>query len=289
MLADPWLFRDSNWGPDVPIAAQEAVELFTISRETRVAGVIALDQRAITLLLEPLGPIPVAGVDEPITSQNVLQVARRAWAPGEALESPWWQSRKDMMGRVLDTALFQLEGRLNREQMVGLSSAALQALRGKHLLVYVRDEEAAALRRELGRTVFATFLVLRPSEHLETTFAYTLPQAILERTEAGWRYRVTVQKQPGTDAQPLSVALRLPAEAEVVAADPRPAQRDENVLTYDSSTRSLGSAQYQELPRVIRLVVSVLVINVSAESFVLDLGQVDGGAVLLEERKQFLL
>ena len=101
-----------------------------------------------------------------------------------------------------------------------------------------RAGDVTVSQGELGRTVFATFLVLRPGEHLETTFAYTLPQAILGRTEAGLRYRLTVQKQPGTDAQPLSVALRLPAEAEVVAADPRPAQQNENVLTYDVDLRT---------------------------------------------------
>lgn len=72
-----------------------------------------------------------------------------------------------------------------------------------------RAGDVTVSQGELGRTVFATFLVLRPGEHLETTFAYTLPQVILERTEA-----------------------------EVVAADPRPAQQNENVLTYDVDLRT---------------------------------------------------
>jgi len=359
MLADLWVFRDSNWSPDFPTAAQKAIELFTISRDVTVDGVVALDQRAISLLLGPLGPLQVEGAAGPITGQNVLEVARRAWAPGDEADADWWRQRKDIMGQVLDAAMGRLEGGLNREQLVGLSRAAVKALGEKHVLVYLEDSEAAALVHELGwdgalahpqgdylmvvdhnvgfnkvnavveerlsyavdltdadrpratltihhrhpvqgwrgpcsqkprygatyedlirrcyydyvrvyappgadllgatphpvpgsimlsgerlqgevevsqgeggKTVLSTFLVLRPGERLETTFEYALPEGAIEETEDGWRYRLTVQKQPGTDARPVEVALKLPAGAEVVASDPPAAERARDVLTY---------------------------------------------------------
>ena len=55
-----------------------------------------------------------------------------------------------------------------------------------------------------------------------------------------------------------------------------------------ASPSNLRLAQYQELPCVIGLVVSILVINVSAESFVLDRSHVNSDAKLLEQGKQFL-
>jgi hypothetical protein len=365
MLADLWLFRDSNWSPDFPTSAQQAIELYTISRDAEIDGVIALDQRAISLLLGPLGPLVVEGADEPVTGQNVLQVARRAWAPGEETESDWWRQRKDIMGQVLDAAMQQLERGMDREQMVGLSTAAIKALGEKHLLAYLEDRDAAlvledlgwdgaladapgdylmvvdvnmgfnkvnavveesldyrvdltdptrpeatltvyhrhplqdwvgpcsqeprysatyegmtercyydylrvyapggtellhatphavpgsillsgqrragevhASRGEAGKDAFATFLVVRPGERVETTFACALPEGTVERVGDAWRYRLTVQKQPGTDARPVRVALELPAGAKVVAAEPPAAERDEGVLVYRVDLRT---------------------------------------------------
>jgi hypothetical protein len=365
MLADLWVFRDGNWSPDFPTAARKAIELFRISRDVEIDGVIALDQRAISLLLDPLGPLQVAGVEEPITGQNVLAVARRAWAPGEAADPDWWRQRKDIMGQVLDAAMARLLGGLRRDQLVGLSRAALKALGERHVLLYMKDPDAATLLREMGwdgallrpsgdyqmvvdhnmgfnkvnavveerleyavdlsdpdrprslltvrhhhpvqgwrgpcsqepryvttyddmtrrcyydylrvyvpsgadllhatphplpgsillsgqrlqgeadvsqgeadKTVFSTFLVLRPGESMETSFEYALPGTVVQRTEEGWRYRLTVQKQPGTDARPVTVFVELPAGAEIVVADPPPTERSRGILTYAMELRT---------------------------------------------------
>ncbi len=327
MLGDLWLFRDSNWSPDFPTSAKKAIELYQISRDVAIDGVVALDQRAISLLLEPLGPLDVEGADEPITGQNVVQIARRAWAPGEEIESDWWRQRKSIMGSVLDAAVLQLEGGLEHDQLVGLGQATLEALRQRHLMFYLDDPTTAkalhelgwdgavtespgdflmvvdsnvgfnkvnaAVERQLGytvdltdpsppeatltvhhhhpvegwtgpcsqeprysptyqgmiercyfnylrvyvlpgaellratahpvagdillsgegqpgevdvsggeagKTVFSTFLVVKPSGAMETVFVYSLPYAALERSGNEWQYRLSVQKQPGTDA-----------------------------------------------------------------------------------------
>jgi hypothetical protein len=366
MAADLWVFRDSNWSPDFPTSARKAIELYSISRDVEIDGVIALDQQAISLLLGPLGPLQVEGADQTVTGQNVLRVAREAWARGQAGGSDWWRHRKDIMGSVLDAAMEQLQMGMDRQQMVGLTYAALEALREKHALIYLEDPAAAnvlgdlgwdgaladrpgdylmvvnfnmgfnkvnaaveesldyavdltdptgpramltvrhrhpvagwrgpcsqeprygatyedmvrrcyydyvrvyvptgaellhgtphpvpgsillsgerqrgqvdAYRGEEGKTVFATFLVLRPGESLETTFDYALPEAILERGEDnGWRYRLTLQKQPGTDARPATVRLRIPAGAEVITADPRPGERHQGLLVYSVELRT---------------------------------------------------
>ncbi|MGD2104749.1 MAG: DUF4012 domain-containing protein [Anaerolineae bacterium] len=359
MLADLWVFRDSNWSPDFPTSARKAIELFNVSRDAEIDGVLALDQRAISLLLGPLGPLEVEGSSEPVTSQNVLQVARRAWAPGEEPEADWWRHRKDIMGSVLEGAMRRLKTGLDREQVVGLGYAAVKALRERHLLLYVEDEKAATVLRDLrwdgalvhtgwdylmvvdsnvgfnkvnarveesvdyavdlgdpmqpratltvhhrhpvkdwsdrcsqtprysstyagmtkrcyydylricvpaqselrgatphpiradillsgqrqsgrvsvsstdtGKTVFATFFVLQPESRVSTTFTYALPPGILERVDGAWRYRLTVQKQSGTDKRPTTVTLRLPAGAEIVTAEPGPAQCDGRLLVY---------------------------------------------------------
>jgi hypothetical protein len=366
MLADLWVFRDSNWSPDFPTAARKAIELYMISRDdAEVDGVIALDQRAISLLLGPLSPLTIEGVDRPVTGQNVLEVARQAWAPGGSADADWWRNRKDVMADVLDATMEKVQRGVTWEQVVGLGYAAHRALEEKHLLVYLEDQEAAEMVRtlgwdgalarspgdylmvvdtnmgfnkvnavveervayavdlrdpaqpratltvhhrhpvedwsgpcsqesrydatyegmtrrcyydyvrvyarpgaellgatphpvpgsillsgerqrgvvdiaegELGKAVFATFLVMRPGEQLETTFSYALPEATLEQTEGGWRYRLVVQKQPGTDARPLAATLELPAGARVVSADPPPSERVGGRLVYALALRT---------------------------------------------------
>lgn len=56
---------------------------------------------------------------------------------------------------------------------------------------------------ELGRAVFATYLVLEPGERRELTVEYALP----ERVARGGRYGLLVQKQAGTVAHPLTVTV----------------------------------------------------------------------------------
>jgi hypothetical protein len=98
--------------------------------------------------------------------------------------------------------------------------------------------EVDVSRGEEGKTVFATFLVLRPGESLETSFSYTLPRAIAEGGEGPWRYSLIVQKQPGTDARPLELAIDLPADAKILEAHPEPAERRGSVLQYRLDLRT---------------------------------------------------
>ena len=94
------------------------------------------------------------------------------------------------------------------------------------------DGEARVLSSEGNKAVFATFLVLSPGERTETRFIYNLPQ-VVERDGDIHRYRLTIQKQGGTDANKVQVALNLPAGVKVVATSPLPTRRDGDALLYD--------------------------------------------------------
>jgi len=92
--------------------------------------------------------------------------------------------------------------------------------------------EVQVLPDEAGRTVFATFLVLAPGEWTETRFVYELPSGAVEPEGNTWRYTLRIQKQGGTSANEVQVALALPAEAKVVSISPPPTEREGNVLLY---------------------------------------------------------
>jgi hypothetical protein len=73
---------------------------------------------------------------------------------------------------------------------------------------------------EAGKNVFATFFVVPPGEQREMIFRYRLPSETLEREGSTTAYRLVVQKQPGTLAVPLRLAVTLPSDAEVLSTSP---------------------------------------------------------------------
>ncbi|GAB4501774.1 MAG: hypothetical protein Fur0035_13180 [Anaerolineales bacterium] len=70
-----------------------------------------------------------------------------------------------------------------------------------------------------GFGVFGTYFVLPVGETFRLTFDFALPAAVLTSDGAGnYHYSLKVQKQPGTRAIPLSLALILPEGAALTAA-----------------------------------------------------------------------
>lgn len=59
---------------------------------------------------------------------------------------------------------------------------------------------------ELGRTVFATSLVLRPGEQRELHIEYLLP----DHAARDGSYSLTLQKQAGTDNIPVRICIDMP-------------------------------------------------------------------------------
>ncbi len=73
-----------------------------------------------------------------------------------------------------------------------------------------------------GHAVFISRLVVPydSAEHFQ--FEYQIPE-VVESLGAYQRYRLLVQKQPGTLAQPVTVQVRLPSGASLISASPTPA------------------------------------------------------------------
>ncbi|RME39469.1 MAG: DUF4012 domain-containing protein, partial [Thermoflexia bacterium] len=147
MGIDLWVFRDSNWSPDFPTAARQAVALYRPGQPVSVDGVVALDQYALRELVGALGPLTVEG--ETVTRETVIPFIRRAWAPeGGKLTREWWQERKSFMGPLAQAAWDRLQnGPVDGR---ALARTLLRLLEEKHLLVYFTDPGAQALLAEQG-------------------------------------------------------------------------------------------------------------------------------------------
>jgi hypothetical protein len=64
-------------------------------------------------------------------------------------------------------------------------------------------------------------VVVPRGEQRVTGFQFALPSEVLSEIGPGeWRYRLVVQKQPGTLVVPLRLQIQLPAGAELLSAEP---------------------------------------------------------------------
>ena len=73
------------------------------------------------------------------------------------------------------------------------------------------------------RETFATLLLLRPGERLQTQLEWALPDHVLRHEEDDVVYELVAQKQPGTDAIPLRVQVLLPEGLAWEKSEPQPA------------------------------------------------------------------
>ncbi len=149
MGLDLWVFRDSNWSPDFPTSAQQAIPLYRPDHPVVVDGVFAVDQRAAQQLVDALGPLQLPGADAPLTGETLLDYVYRSWVRAEGEEfKEWWTQRKAFMGQLAEAAMAQLTS--GKVDLPRLAETALDLVAQKHLQLYFVDERAQALLAAQG-------------------------------------------------------------------------------------------------------------------------------------------
>jgi len=84
-----------------------------------------------------------------------------------------------------------------------------------------------------GKTAFGKFLVVPSGERLDSSFSYMLPASVVQRDGDVMRYRLLVQKQPGTLAPALTITIQLRPGASVVAVEPAPTRLEGDRLRFE--------------------------------------------------------
>ena len=149
MAIDLWVFRDSNWSPDFPTAARQAIELYRPGYPVQVDGVVALDQHAVQALVGALGSIAVPGEKALVTGDNIIAFIHNAWAPEDGrLDRQWWAQRKSFMGPLAQAAFQRVQS--GQVDWSALAQTVMGLLDEKHLLAYLDDTSAAAALAERG-------------------------------------------------------------------------------------------------------------------------------------------
>lgn len=197
MGIDLWVFRDSNWSPDFPTAAQQASRLYTQTRGGHIDGVIALNQNVVGALINGFSPLTIDG--EAINSAADMRAyMRAAWAPtNQTSAAAWVAQRKSFMGRVMQTLLERIMNGGGQVNWPAVSQGLEQMLRSRDLLITFTDPALNAPLR-LAQLDGA----LRPSDEdylmiVDTSMGFNKASAVMQQAI---NYTVTLSAEHAPQA-----------------------------------------------------------------------------------------
>ena len=155
MLSEILLVRDSNWSPDFPTSVETLLEVYAISRDVAVDGVIAVDQIALQQIVSALEPVHVEGWPEPATGETVIEQIRASWSPedeaaGRSVDPVWWSNRKNFIGDLVGALRNRVETSPGSVKWSKTVEAVLTALGEKHIQVWLANPRAQGVMARQG-------------------------------------------------------------------------------------------------------------------------------------------
>jgi hypothetical protein len=213
-----WQLADSNWSPDFPTSAQDAIRLYTNeSGDANIDGVLGITTYTIDALLEVTGPVSVPDYGATISAGQatlkVLQLTRMALVPG--------QSRKAFLSAFADRLLTSLLGLppAKWDQLLGSADTFRQ---GQLLLAWFRDpaDEAlvagtgfdGAVRQDLGDFLYPVDSNVAPTSKLDLVTTRSLDLAVQIDAVGNARDTLAVTWQNWSETQEGAPYRALPSE-----------------------------------------------------------------------------
>ena len=134
-----WFFRDSNWSPDFPTAAQKAEWFYHAERgpEKDIDGVIAVTPTFIQSLLSLTGEIKVNGLN--FNNENLVDTLQFQVDEGFLRQGIEESARKEIIG-VLSKKLLDGILDLPKSKWPELWEIFTKDINEKHILIYVKDD-----------------------------------------------------------------------------------------------------------------------------------------------------
>ena len=184
-----WLFRDSNWSPDFPTAAQEALSFYRLEggRERNLNGVIAVDPTFFASLLKVTGPITIKKKE--FRADNLVEELQYITGVEYTYQGLSTAERKQIIG-TLGQALIEKMLTLPKEKYGKAWTAFQENLKAKHVLVWVADTNRQRTLADLGwsgavqtpqgdtfMVVDANLASLKSDPAVQRTHSYTIKKA----------------------------------------------------------------------------------------------------------------
>jgi hypothetical protein len=150
MQAGVWMFRDTNWSPDLPSAARVMQSLYALDQGVTTDGVITVDETAVMRFLDALSGLDLPTYQVRVTSVNIMPLIKQYYGQPIGVggtRSPedhsWYAHRKDFMGEVLRTFIARLQ--VERLDLNVWAQTLTTTARERHVQVYFASPEAEAL------------------------------------------------------------------------------------------------------------------------------------------------
>jgi hypothetical protein len=147
-----WVFRDGNWSPDFPEAAQTLQYLYELERGERPEHIIAITPTALQYLLAATGPVVVT--DTVTTDSGELVSAETL--PQYIIDSYNAHflapdvHRKAFLGPLMESIMQRLQAEAGDLDLLALLRMGVRALNEKHVLLYIEDSRTAAVLERNG-------------------------------------------------------------------------------------------------------------------------------------------
>ncbi|OIO48742.1 MAG: hypothetical protein CO042_02180 [Parcubacteria group bacterium CG_4_9_14_0_2_um_filter_41_8] len=144
-----WFFRDSNWDPDFPSSAQNAIQFYKDERgtEKHFDGVIALTPTVVENLMQVLGPVYVD--DKIFTSDNLIDTLAYHVEKGFQEEGITIYNRK----QIIDDVAQQLKEKLftlSVDQMRALAPIAFESIDQRQMMFWFEDANVQRIVQNLN-------------------------------------------------------------------------------------------------------------------------------------------
>ena len=147
LLRSDWYFWDANWWPDWPTTAGKLAWFYEKSDCPSVNGVISMTPTVIERLLKIIGPIDMR------EQYGVVLDAGNFWETTQefAEQKPdKTKIPKKIIGDLMTKMMEELPGRVTGENLPALIGMLEEAVAGKHIMFYFKDEDIQSRLRELG-------------------------------------------------------------------------------------------------------------------------------------------
>ena len=138
--------RDSNWDPDFPTSAARAAWFLEKETGRTTDGVIAVNLFLAQKVLAAVGEIQIPDYQEKINADNFFE---RAEYYSEINFFPGSTQKQDFLGSVA-RVLFEKIKEADQKTWLKLAQNIYPSLAAKDLLIWLPDEQATSLVRQLG-------------------------------------------------------------------------------------------------------------------------------------------
>jgi hypothetical protein len=156
LLSARWEFQDSNWFPDFPTSARQALDFYYSAGGPTVDGVVAVNATFISSLLALLGPVEMEEYERTIDSENFLFETQKMVEYDYVAYSQSNSERaeaapKAFVGDLAAALLERIKG-LETTTLLQTLEAGQKALAEKEIQFYSPDEATQRIARRLGWT-----------------------------------------------------------------------------------------------------------------------------------------